>query len=656
MLSENIEIEFLHTLKDKSILLYLSSCDYNDDFLHLPYDYVILNSFFFRRKEQGQYIRLVKGKVMLMPFDNEYAIRLLIDAGLKINCFVGIQDGCVEDGNHECINSQTFFSRLSPLLPKEFIYITNHFFNYRKPEGNRLPFTLHPLAMDQIHFDPVCLYRYTSIPLKLKIFKVKRIYSESLFFKAGKIHIHVHHTSIWDSKGKVDGWVIPDYPPNVLMNYLPDFNNHQYLMQRDAKAGMLNWANKNKHNTVAAVAFDTEEKITKVLLPQLKNWSEPYPKRIDFYHLKKNELRLFRTRPTDDPTEILFRLKKQDERYTTLNEYLEFGQGDPYIVSYLMLQYGSKALKPLVKGLNCPEAEMRFHCVDCLVKLGDIRAVNPLIQMFKDSENESNFPMIRTAIRELCQWGSMDLVYRALNFDSSDIRTNMVKLISEMNDEKTSPESEVHLKGSSDSGVLMKKVGSPKESEEIIWEPLTTIIEQLNDPDPKKKITATEILGERANHKATMDLCLLLYDYNPEVQLAAIKALRQIGDKRATAAFTFFLPQKTCYHRQEMAEAIGELRDRRAVPVLARVYNSAWMELRVEIIQALCKIDSTDALKTVINALSDPHPKIRFIVIDQLKNPQDTRALKSLKQALPNERNSHIKGEIERAIQNYWVH
>ena len=655
MLSENIEIEFLHTLKDKLILLYLSSCDYNDDFLHLPFDYVILNSFFFRRKEQGQYIRLVNGKVMLMPFDNEYTIRLLIDAGLKIDCFVGIQDGCVEDGNHECINSQTFFSRLSPLLPKELIYITNHFFNYRKPGGNRLPFTLHPLAMDQIHFDPVCLYRYNSIPLKLKIFKVKRIYSESLFFKAGKIHIHVHHASIWDSKGKVDGWVIPDYPPNVLMNYLPDFNNHQYLMLHDAKAGMLNWANQNKHNTIAAVAFDTDEKMTKVLLPQLKNWSEPYPKRIDFYHLKKNELRLFRTRTTDDPTEMLLRLKKQDERYTTLNEYLEFGQGYPYIVSYLMLQYGSKALKPLVKGLNCPEPEMRFHCVDCLVKLGDIRAVNPLIQMFNDPENESHFPMIRTAIRELCRWGNKDLVFRALNFAGSDISINMAKLISEMSNETTCQEFEIPVKGLPEV-VLKKNVKNTKVSQEIIREPLTTIIKQLNDPDPKKKITAIEILGERANRKATMDLCLLLYDYNPEVQLAAINALRQIGDKRATAAFTFFLPQKTCYHRQEMVEAMGELRDRRAIPVLDRVFNSAWLELRVEVVKTLCKIGSTDALKTLSKALGDRHPKIRFIAIDQLKNLQDARALKYLKQDLPNERNRHMKDEIEWAIQNYWVH
>ena len=253
--------------------------------------------------------------------------------------------------------------------------------------------------------------------------------------------------------------------------------------------------------------------------------------------------------------------------------------------------------------------------------------------MFKDPENESHFPMIRTAIRELCRWGSMDLVYRALNFDSSDIRTNMAKLISEMSNEKTCPESEVHLKGSSDTGVLMKNVGSPKESEEIIWEPLANLIEQLNEPDPKTKIEAAKILGERANHKATMDLCLLLYDHNPEVQMAAIKALRKIGDKRASSAFEFFLPQKTCFHRQEMAEAMGDLGDRRAIPALVKVYKSAWLELRAEIVRSLGKLGGPAAIDALISAMNDKHPKIRQIAVWQLKNLRNPKARMALKLA-----------------------
>lgn len=86
---------------------------------------------------------------------------------------------------------------------------------------------------------------------------MKRAVSESVFFLVGKIHLYVHRASIRDCGVKVDGWVVPDCPLEVLRNYLPDFNDRKYPMQKEAKAGMLAWANQNKHETIAAVAFDT---------------------------------------------------------------------------------------------------------------------------------------------------------------------------------------------------------------------------------------------------------------------------------------------------------------------------------------------------------------------------------------------------------------
>ena len=289
MQEEYIKIESLYKLRAKSILLYLSSCEFKEEYLHLPYDYIILNSFLFYKREQGEYIRLVGGKVLLMPFDNEKAIRLMIDAGLKIHCFVGIQDGCVDGGNHECINSQTFFSRLSPLIKDECLYITNHLFNYRKPKGNRIHLDFLVLARESIPFDPACLCRDPSDIARWKYFKVHHPADEILFFKVGKVHVHVHHESIWDCKESVDGWVIPAYPPYTMDNYVPGFNNRQYMIHRDAMHGMLTWANQNKHNTIASVAFDTDENMVNNLLPQLTYWTEEYPKCIHFYHLKKNE-------------------------------------------------------------------------------------------------------------------------------------------------------------------------------------------------------------------------------------------------------------------------------------------------------------------------------------------------------------------------------
>ncbi len=491
---------------------------------------------------------------------------------------------------------------------------------------------------------------------------------------------------------------------------------------------------------------------------------------------------------TSDHTKLLLNLKGQDERYQCLKVDLENGRGDPFVVSYLMLQYGSKALKPLVKGLSCPVIEMRMQCIECLVKLGDFRAVNPMIQMFSDTANESLFFDIREAIGQLCIWENMEPVYEALHSQNPEIRSNIAGVLFDYGDEKIftlllaalqdpdikvfenvcnaieawsvykhnreiasaalaaylfdpdptkrtaaasalgnagnlgSALSLIHAIGTFNSDKvfhikvaeslvkiseeyeneslnqklndlleknhflgkevltrsMFPEVEEPQpsvpenqaepeititktftnlpEPDESPWKPLGILIEQLNDPDPQKRIEAAESLGERANRKATMELCLTLSDNNPEVQLAAIKALGKIGDKRATSAFNFFLPRKTCYHREEMAEAMSRLHDRRSVPVLAKVFITAWLELKAAIVMSLGNLGGPSTLKPLITALGDSHPKIRYIAVWKLRDLQHPRALKALKQALIREKNKHVREQMEGVLTNYYLH
>ena len=179
------------------------------------------------------------------------------------------------------------------------------------------------------------------------------------------------------------------------------------------------------------------------------------------------------------------------------------------------------------------------------------------------------------------------------------------------------------------------------------------MIERLKEQDSQRKIQAAEKLGEQKNQKATMDLCLLLSDSNHEVQLAAIKALRKIGDQRATETFNFFLPQNTCFHREDIAEAMGALKDTNAVPILASVFNSAWLELRAEIVRSLGRIGGPEVIGPLITALKDNHPKIRHIAVCKLFDLKHKRAKKALRQAISHENNREVRIDIESALSKW---
>lgn len=433
---EHIDSVFLQTLKGKSILLYLSSCSFNKKFLKLPYDFIILNSKSFATRGNEQQIRLAGGKVILMPFDNEYCIRLMIDAGLKISLFVGIQDGCCEGGNHECVNSQTFFSRLSPLIADECHYLTNHLFPLRKPVENRLPFEFQDILIDWLLFDPACFSTCEEVNTSWSLFRVKRAPRDSVSYIIGKTEVQVHHASIWDCLEKIDGWIIPNYPTEVLYNYLPGFSPAKYLFHHQAPERIFSWAKENRHETIAAIPFDSDKDLTITFLDRLYSGNDTYPKSIHFYHVKKNEMEQFRERMREDHTRMLLGIQRDNARYKILKEDLELGRGDTKIIPYLMLQYGPRALKPLLSGLLCPNMEMRVQCILSLGKLFDARSVKSLIRMFDDPANEKMEYLLWETIGQICGWGKMDLVYHALHHGSHYVRFHMARILSEFGDKK----------------------------------------------------------------------------------------------------------------------------------------------------------------------------------------------------------------------------
>jgi HEAT repeat protein len=473
-----------------------------------------------------------------------------------------------------------------------------------------------------------------------------------------------------------------------------------------------------------------------------------------------------------------------------LEYQLEAGLGDPYAIPYLMLQYGSTALWPLLKGLKCPSNDMRACCVDCLQKLGDVKAVDPLIQMFDDYDNEPITWEITDAIEQLCKWNNLIPIFNALHSGTTRIKEKIAMLLTDYIDYLDEPVLPELIKAliDSDTGVfesvsaaigawagyhndrnsasaalaafltdndperrlfaasalghagnidaafaIVEAIRSHPEdahfhkyaflsldeisknyedqalnkhleelfnssyfpgkenflslislsdtdndktidheisetgessnayeanvpdSDKPSLESISILISQLTNPDPRLKIEAAEKLGKLANCEATMDLCSMLYDRNHTVQLAAIKALRKIGDKRAISAFNNLLPQKTCFHREDIAEAMGALGNSAAVPVLASVFESAWLELRAEIVRSLGRIGGNEVIGPLIAALKDNHPKIRRIAVWKLFDLQHKRARKALRQSITHEKNRYVRAEIETALSKYEI-
>jgi len=192
-------------------------------------------------------------------------------------------------------------------------------------------------------------------------------------------------------------------------------------------------------------------------------------------------------------------------QYKDLKVSIKSGMGDPCVVTFQLLQYGSRALKPLISGLASPSIEMRSYSVECLGLLGDIRAVKPLIEMFKDPENESFFFELGNTIGELCKWENMNIIYIALRSKEKKIRQQIALLLDDYGDEKI----------------------------------FNVLINALKDPDKDvfinicKAINAWSVYLKDRNI-ASASLSYYLSDENPDKRKAAAVSLYNAGNLRAS--------------------------------------------------------------------------------------------------------------------------
>ena len=68
---------------------------------------------------------------ILLCVDNNIGLSLIMDSGSKISYFIGVNDGCQEGGNYECVNSESWLNNILDVMhPDGLTYITDHFEHY----------------------------------------------------------------------------------------------------------------------------------------------------------------------------------------------------------------------------------------------------------------------------------------------------------------------------------------------------------------------------------------------------------------------------------------------------------------------------------------------------------------------------------------------
>jgi hypothetical protein len=78
--------------------------------------------------DAGAVFRTPEGKLTIyLQLENAHAVRWMRKLGIQVSSFVGLQDGCQEGGNYECVNDMWFLRDILSIAALPLRYYTNHF-------------------------------------------------------------------------------------------------------------------------------------------------------------------------------------------------------------------------------------------------------------------------------------------------------------------------------------------------------------------------------------------------------------------------------------------------------------------------------------------------------------------------------------------------
>lgn len=295
-------------------------------------------------------------------------------------------------------------------------------------------------------------------------------------------------------------------------------------------------------------------------------------------------------------------------------------------------------VKGLIKALNNRDYDVRREAAEALGRIGDKRAVEPLIQALKERGDLSAYAA--EALGNIEAAGVVAPLIQAIKVKSSlFFQKKAFKALAHLGRPREWSRRKVvkpifHELKEGARELLQELENKTKEINELIDEE-----KKRNKPFPnremreyeryKKKIF--EILYTLGIHTVT-PLIQVLMDENSRIKHVAAEALGNLKDKRAVEPLIKVLKDKRGYVRSFVATALGELGDKRAIEPLLEVLKKKRGGAS-SAVTALGMLGDKRAVDPLIKVLKDKRGA-RLVAVTALGKLGDKRAIDPILQFL----------------------
>ncbi|HUX08969.1 MAG TPA: HEAT repeat domain-containing protein [Acidobacteriota bacterium] len=291
-----------------------------------------------------------------------------------------------------------------------------------------------------------------------------------------------------------------------------------------------------------------------------------------------------------------------------------------------LIELGESAVEPLIGSLVCEDIPALERVIKTLGRLGNPKAVQPLMKIARGKDRIR--PIAIKAVCEIADPDSADFLHEMLQVTAEDVRVSVLRALGKIGDaDAVKTLIKIMDKGLKDREEVifaLGEIGNPKA--------IGVLLKELTDRKDFEA-QAAEALGKIGDSRAVEPLINKLSDEDcdEELKRSLICALGEIGDKKATDALIDTLDGDDKYVREEAVKALGKIGGELAIHVLHELIEDK--SLRFEAIHALAHMEDSRAIESLIVEFGGES----YLAANTLISSENQLAVEPLIEALGNE-------------------
>ncbi|MCB2210044.1 HEAT repeat domain-containing protein [bacterium] len=294
----------------------------------------------------------------------------------------------------------------------------------------------------------------------------------------------------------------------------------------------------------------------------------------------------------------------------------------------------SRAVEPLICALKDPDQGVRKNTMEALGMIGDAEIVRPLIRALLRAQDPVELNFGENALRNIKNPSAVGPLIKALKYKNKYVRALAAESLGNLGDPKAVRPLIRALKDDDDNvrssaAAALKDISDPGSVEPLI--------ETLNDEDNNVRTSAAWALGVIGDPRAVDPLGNALLDRDWHVRESAVEALRLINDPRAVELLIDLLNNSSMNNLA--FNALNMIASASMVEPLIRAYKDQNMQAHSYLADLLGRIGDPKAIKPLIKILGSENYFARLKAAEALGRISDPKVEEALLKALEDEAN-----------------